>query len=431
MHRSAPAMTRTGQTFLLLRWVLAISTAYLVVFSSSGHTVRPGIALFVAAYLGSNLLLPALLARAPLRRHLDVGIVLFDTIAVVVGLTLAGRGADFFPVYFLVVFLAAMTQRLHVIVGAAALVSIVHVSAVAQFRGLSSVLSEGYLLRIPFLFTVALFLGHQVSLARRQERVAAAQARKLRRTELLSAVTHDLKSPVGAIQSLAEVMLRGAVGPLTNDQANLTRRILVSARHATDLAVNLLDAARIDSGVLNLHRTAANLADIVISAVERARTASELKGIRLQFACPLRPPRVHLDVLQMERVVANLLDNAVKYTPEGGSVTVSLWSLPGELVLAVRDNGPGIPADELPGIFVKYRRREGTSGIEGSGLGLFIVKALVDAHCGSVHAASGVGMGTTITIRVPTTSPDPIRAPSSSTLVARRAWFRLSLGAET
>ena len=410
---------------LLVRWVLIIATSYLLLFTRHGGTVSVGTGLFIAAYLASNIGLGATLPYLHSRRRFDIGVVLFDTAAISIAILMTGHsGSDFFPVYFLIVFLAALTQRLRLLVGAAVLISIVQLSTISRFVSLHDLLMQGYLLRIPFLFAVALFFGYEVEGAYQRQRIAAAAARRRRRVDLMSAATHDLKNPLGVIQSLAELLLDGAAGPLAPAQASLTRRIHASAVHVLQLAVNSLDATRIRSGHLTFLRTPANMADIVERVVSRARSASALKDIALQWSSD-PPSLVAIDVLQMERVVANLLDNAIKYTPTGGTVRVTVRTCPGQVILEVRDNGPGIPPSELPLIFDKYRRAA-TLRIEGSGLGLFIVKAIVDGHGGTIDAQSTLGAGTTVTVRLPSAQAD-MRAQitGAARSPARRRW-RLS-----
>jgi signal transduction histidine kinase len=424
MSSQSPRELTSRHNIVLVRWVLIIATSYLLLFAQPSGAVSARVGLFVAAYLASNLALSGLLPRLYSRRRFDIAVVLFDTVAVSIAILLTrDSGSDLFPIYFLVVFLGALTQRLTLLVAAAVLISVVHLSTILQFVSLHDLLINGYVLRIPFLLAVALFLGYEVEGTYRRERAAAAAARKRRRIDFLSAVTHDLKNPLGVIQSLAELLLDGSAGALTPEQAALTRRIHASAAHVLQLAVNSLDATRLRSGYLSLLRTPANLADIVERVVSRSRTASDLKSIALRWSADPPPPVVAIDVLQMERVVANLVDNAIKYTPPGGTVTVTLSTFPGQLVLDVRDNGPGIPPAELPAIFGKYRRRAATIGIDGSGLGLFIVKGIVEAHGGSVAAQSTEGAGTCITVRLPTAQTDRrATVPDVTSPTSRRCW---------
>jgi signal transduction histidine kinase len=398
--------TRVGshrlQTVVLLRWVLIIATAYLVVFSRAPHELPPAAGLFVAGYLASNLLLPLLAARLGSPQAFDTTLVLFDVLAVSLGLVLTrNAGGDFFPVYFLVIFVGALTSRLRVAVGAAVLISIIHLATLSEFMSTRELLDQGYVIRIPFLFAVALFFSFVVSRVRGRRRVARVAARERRRAEVLSAITHDIKSPLANVQSMAEILLSGDLGEIPEPQANLVRRMHASVRHVIQLSVNMLDAARIDAGRLGILPRIANLATTADDAVSLIRSAAMVKGVTLHYEREPDLPLAMFDPLQMERVLTNLIDNAVKYTPAGGLVTVRLRSVQGDIVIEVLDNGPGIAPDEIPMLFGKFRRRRQSSAIEGSGLGLFIVKAIVDAHAGQVEMRSKPGSGTTVLVRLP------------------------------
>jgi len=239
---------------------------------------------------------------------------------------------------------------------------------------------------------------------------------------VLSAVTHDLKNPLGVIESLAGMLLEHEAGPLNSEQADLIRRIHASVRRGIQLSVNLLDAARIDAGRLRLHRQAANLSVVVEDALVLARTAADLKGVSLQFSPESILPAIDIDRVQVERVVSNLVDNAIKYTPRGGAVDVSTRCTLGQVILEVRDNGPGIASNDIPHLFEKYRRGTQSGPIEGSGLGLFIVKAVVEAHSGSVEVESAPGHGTAVTVRFPTPRPDTSGAQSATVALQPSCW---------
>lgn len=386
---------------LLLRWVLIIATSYLVLFS---HPVRPlGVDLFVAAYLASNIVLRALLPRMPSEYFFDVTVVLFDATMVSVGLAITGTASSqFFVIYFVVVFLSALTEHLELVVGAAVLVSATHLYSMAQFIGLGPLLSPGYALRIPFLFAVALFFGHLVGEARNREREAEDSHTRGLRMEFLSTFSHDLKNPLGVIQALARLLLEGDGGPLTERQRNLAQRLDATTQHVITLALNLIDAGRIDAGWLVLQRRATNLANVVEDVLLLARSASDTKGVALQCTVAPNLPFVYVDPVQVERVITNLVGNAIKFTPAEGTVSLSAGrAAADEIVLEVRDNGAGIPPSELPLVFEKYRCQAPSSPIEGSGLGLFIVEAIVKAHGGRIAISSTVGQGTAVTVHFP------------------------------
>lgn len=409
----SPGSLKKGQAVVLLRWVLIIATSYVVLFTQPASEVRSAAALFVALYLASNVVLASILPAIQNHRWFDIGVVLVDTIAVSIGLALTeGASSDFFLLYFVVMFLGALTERLGVVVGAAVLISVVHMYTVGSFIGYEHLIDEGYILRIPFLLVVALFFGHLVENTQSAEKAAAeARQRETMKTEFLASVTHDLKNPLGLIESMAAALLAGERGPLAEPQADLVRRIHANSHRVISLSLNLLDAARVEAGMLTLQRTPARLADVVEDAVALSRSAADSKGVSLGVAVEPGLPAIEIDFMQMGRVVSNLLDNAIKYTPTGTAVLVSVSREDDSLLLAVHDDGPGIPQGELEKVFEKYRRRAGSNRIHGSGLGLFIVRHLVEAHGGRVTAQSIDGEGTSITVRLPLGATAGARPP--------------------
>ena len=386
---------------ILLRWVLIVATSYLVLFSRPLSEVTPTVALFVAAYLGSNVILTELLPR--LRAGLlDWILIVVDTTALSFALVLTqSTSNDLFVLYFAVLFLSALSERIGLVVGAAVLVTVAHLYTLSHFVDLSVLLQPSYMLRIPFLFVVALFFGHLVHHARVRERALEDSRSRDLRLDLLSAVSHDLKNPLGVIESLSELMLDGNAGPLNEQQADLARRIQSSTRQVLVLSQNLIDAERVDAGRLVLQRRFSSLVKVIDDALAVAASASAIKGVALHASVEPGLPAISIDAVQMGRVVANLLGNAIKFTPAGGRVRLAARLQRDALIMTVSDDGPGILPEELPRLSERHFRGTRSRGIEGSGLGLFIVRAVVEAHAGTMRVASGIGRGTIVTVTLP------------------------------
>ena len=399
---------------MLLRWVLIVATAYLMLFSRPLSEVTPAVALFVAGYLASNVVLTELLPRLRSPAVLDWVLIVVDTAALSLAVALTNTSSnDLFVLYFAVLFLSALSDRIGLVVGAAVLIAVAHLYTVSHFVELGVLLQQGYMLRIPFLFVVALFFSHLVHHARaREQAVEESRSRELR-LDLLSAVSHDLKNPLGVIDSLAELMLDGSAGPLNAQQADLARRIQSSTRQVIVLSENLIDAERVDAGRLVLQRRRASLSKVIDDALVVAGSASEIKGVALQATIEPGLPAITIDAVQMERVVSNLLGNAIKFTPAGGRVLLSARPCRDALIMSVADDGPGIPPEELPRLAERHFRGAHSRGIDGSGLGLFIVRAVVEAHGGHLRVASGNGRGTTVTVTLPLDAPDPVAAENT------------------
>ena len=214
------------------------------------------------------------------------------------------------------------------------------------------------------------------------------------RQAMLADVTHELRTPLTVIGGGLEAMLDG-VHPMDSDHiAPLLAETQVMDRLLEDLRTLSLAEA----GALPLHREPADLVEIAVDAVAGQRQRASAKGVRL--AVDAGPSlETSVDPVRVREIVTNLLTNAIRHTPSGGSVDVAVRGEPGEALIEVRDTGDGIAAGDLPHVFDRFERRADSGG---SGLGLTIVRDLAAAHGGSVEAASGgVGQGSTFRVRLP------------------------------
>lgn len=395
-----------GQVLVLLRWVLIIAIAYLLLFSGPHEDTRPQVALFVALYLASNVILSRVLGHVSYQSTLEWVVVIIDTLTVTLAISLVqGGSSELFVLYFVVLFLSALSDSVGLVALAAVAISVAHIYTASRFLDLGQLMAQGYILRVPFLFAVGLFFGNLVHNARTQQRLFEERRARALRHEFLSTVSHDLRNPLGVIESLASLLLEGDAGALTAEQTNLVQRIHSSTRQVLNLAGNLIDAERIEAGHFVLRATRSDMGRIVGDAVSLARSASELKGIRLDAAIPSDLPPIEVDVVQIERVLSNLLGNAIKFTPRGGRIQVGVESAENVLRISVRDSGAGINAGALASLGSKHYRAPTAAGIDGNGLGLFIVRTVIDAHGGSMDIQSREGEGTTVTVTLPRRLP--------------------------
>jgi len=181
----------------------------------------------------------------------------------------------------------------------------------------------------------------------------------------------------------------------------MLQRIRDNAANTLSLVNNFIEVSRIEAGKLAFDRRPVCLASLLRKILERQAPLAAAKGVILSLARTVDHSEVLADRSAMERALTNLVSNAVKFTPTGGRVTLALTRTDSELVISVEDTGRGIHAEDLPIIFDKYRRAREAILTEGSGLGLFIVKAIVDGHGGKVRVESTVGRGSTFTIHLP------------------------------
>jgi signal transduction histidine kinase len=409
------------QTLLLLRWTLIIATAYLVLFRPADGIPLSVVYLFLAGYLASNLIVAFVLRRSHSDRLLEMGLVLFDATAVSVALLLTKNGSsDFFLLYFVVLFIATLSDKPQVVAATAILIAILHLYTTAHLGGGASVLSSGELVHVPFLLIVALFFGHLVeraSTAEREAREVLDRERVI--TDFVAGVIHDLKNPVGLIQAMAEILLEHQPGALNPEQAELVRRIHANSQHIMKIALNLIEARQLEATRLALRKEPASLVDVASEVLTVVRAASELKGVSLELETSPTLPNLPIDVTRMDRVVWNLVDNAIRSSPSGGEVLVSLTHGDGEVVLSVTDDGMGIPREDLPLLFDRYRSRSG-GRFTASGLGLFIAKTIVEAHGGTIQVDSVIGGGTTFAVHLPTADAQPGPPQTRRTLESPR-----------
>ncbi len=232
------------------------------------------------------------------------------------------------------------------------------------------------------------------------------------RDQFLAMLSHELRNPLAAI-SLAVDTLAGEQG-ITNEHAILVRQ----TRHLAKLVDDLLDIARVTTGKISLHLFPIDLRDVVEHCVEVARPRAEARRLTLTLESAVPQAMVRADAVRLEQVVNNLLSNAIKYTPPGGTVEVFIEADGDDAVLRVRDNGKGISQEMLTRVFEMFMQGETTIDRSdgGMGVGLTLVKKLVQLHRGSVRAYSrGSGSGSEFVVRLPHTSPQPERHVVSAT----------------
>jgi two-component system, OmpR family, phosphate regulon sensor histidine kinase PhoR len=222
------------------------------------------------------------------------------------------------------------------------------------------------------------------------------------RQDFVANVSHELKTPLAVVKTCVETLLDGAVedakarGPFLHQIADQTDRL-----HA--LILDLLSLARIESGEEAMHFQVVSVRDAVARCLDRHRPRAESKRSSLDSIPPGAEMTVWADEEALDEILDNLVDNAVKYTQEGGTIRVRWQADANRVCLSVEDNGPGIPARDLPRIFERFYRvdRARSRELGGTGLGLSIVKHLAQAMGGAVRAASEVDKGTTLTVTLP------------------------------
>jgi two-component system phosphate regulon sensor histidine kinase PhoR len=241
---------------------------------------------------------------------------------------------------------------------------------------------------------MALVVFHDLSDVRRVEQV---------RRDFVANVSHELRTPLASIKSVIETLAGGAL----EDEA-AARDFLSRADAEVDRLVQmvkeLLDLSRIESGELPLAQQPVEMASVVADAVERLRPQAEKQGLSLSVDVAADLPPIIGDAERLARVVVNLLHNAVKFTPAGGSVQVSAGLAQSAVTVSVTDTGVGIAPEDLPRIFERFYKSDRARASGGTGLGLAVVKHIVEAHGGTVSVESEPGRGSTFSFSIPAPS---------------------------
>ena len=217
-------------------------------------------------------------------------------------------------------------------------------------------------------------------------------------------ISHELRTPLTSIIGYADLLVESDEDELRAQGQQFAEVISRNASRELRLVEDLLDLTRLDAGRFRVDLGEAELPQIVRDAVESARLRAEEKGIEMSAEIDAIPALTG-DPVRLAQTCDNLISNAIKFTPEGGSVAVGLRLEGDTAVLSVEDSGVGIPADELERIFERMFRTKKAEHIPGTGLGLAITKAIVDAHGGEIAVESEEDEGTTFTLRVPVAPP--------------------------
>jgi two-component system sensor histidine kinase/response regulator len=214
---------------------------------------------------------------------------------------------------------------------------------------------------------------------------------------------HDLRTPLAAIKMFSAFLLSGQAGALSEDQRKFLSIIHSSSNFMQQLVEDLLDATQIAAGKLELHLSPTDLGTLVEGTAALHALLAEEKRIRLVLSRPGELPTLLLDAHKIEQVLNNLIGNALKYSPPQTTVEVSVRREGEEVLLAVRDEGPGIPARELERLFQPFVRMtiRNVEGEKSSGLGLAIAHGAVTAHGGRIWVESSVGEGSTFYVALP------------------------------
>lgn len=221
------------------------------------------------------------------------------------------------------------------------------------------------------------------------------------KTEFIGVASHELRTPVTSLQLSVQLLEEGAVGPLTADQREVVAAQKEDLGRLERMMSDLLDITRLEAGVTPPRLEIVTPRALVKAATEAVSSQAERQGITLSLEIASHVPAVRADAAQIQRVLLNLLNNAIRHTPPGGEIKVSARPRENQVGFRVQDTGSGIPADYLPQIFDRFVQVPGaTRG--GAGLGLSLARTIVEAHGGTIQAESEPGRGSAFEFTLPT-----------------------------
>lgn len=225
--------------------------------------------------------------------------------------------------------------------------------------------------------------------------------------QFLSVLSHELRTPINAITGFGSILEDGLAGPLTDEQLGYLRKMLQGADTLLALVDDLLDMSRVQSGKFSIETAIIDLGEVITDALSSLAPLAEQKHQRFVREIPADLPQVEADAQRVGQILLNLVNNAIKFSGDGGVICVRALVEGDHLRCEVQDQGPGIAEDDLPRLFQRFMQLDmgTTRPVGGVGLGLSICKALIEAHGGQIGVTSTPGIGSTFWFTLPLCQP--------------------------
>jgi cell cycle sensor histidine kinase DivJ len=247
---------------------------------------------------------------------------------------------------------------------------------------------------------------------------AQAQAANQAKSRFLANMSHELRTPLNAVMGFADIMRNRLFGPMPDRYAEYAQLIHESGAHLLGLINDVLDMSKIEADRYRLQREVFDAREAVTAVLRLMRTQADEAGVDLRGVLPEGAVMVDADKRALKQIVLNLLSNALKFTPSGGAVTVTLDGSDDQLDITVADTGVGVEAEDLERLGRPYEQAgDADSQAMGTGLGLSLVRSFAELHGGSMNIESELGEGTAVSVRLPVIAPEPAVAPADGAQV--------------
>ena len=247
-----------------------------------------------------------------------------------------------------------------------------------------------------------LLVRRDLELSRVNEQLRSLEQRK---TEFVTVATHQMRTPLSAVRWTLQMLASGDVGPISDEQKKFIQQAYDSNNRLIALLQDMLFADKLDSGHLSITDSSSNAASTITDLVRELTPVAEHKGVTLHLDSIEGNPTVGMDAQHMRAVIQNLVENAVKYTPHGGTVTVAVTAQDKTMTISVKDTGIGIPEIAREQLFSRFFRAKNAVSMvtDGTGLGLYIAKRIIERYNGTITFTSTEGQGSTFIITLPCT----------------------------
>jgi signal transduction histidine kinase len=227
------------------------------------------------------------------------------------------------------------------------------------------------------------------------------------KSNFLSVVSHELKTPLHSIKGFVDIILMGKTGPVTDLQRDFLGTVQEQTGHLQRLIEDLLEFSRLESGQVRLRPVLMQPAELAMTVVEKLEPLAHKKGLFVTCQLPEGLAEIEADVVRLEQVLTNLVENAIKFTPDGGRVQVRGWDRGATVEIAVIDSGIGVPAEERERVFERFYQVDSSARrrYKGTGLGLTICKHIVSQHGGQIWVQDAEGGGSQFHVVIPRVFP--------------------------